>query len=342
MKEKVSHLVVTVNNYKIWFLILLFLNILYGLLVWLQNTETFWQLFPVMVIGTVGLYMIAVWVCYTKDMKRASCVTHILQNNEETVKIPDDDPVFSDEEKKMLDALRDVVQVKNDQLHQQMENMNAYHTFTEAWAHEIKTPLALMTLVLDNRKEEISEEVYRRLQYGCQKIQDDVEKMLYYGRLQSNCTDFLFEPINLKYICDSVMDEYSNLLSERKIHIENHVMPLQVFTDKRGLKFCLRQVITNAIQYMDDKKDKRICMYTVQDQAAGKIVLSVKDNGTGVNAYDRPFIFQKGFTGDKGSVNQTATGMGLYLTSEMARHLKIELEIPECQEGFEISFIFNL
>ena len=61
-----------------------------------------------------------------------------------------------------------------------------------------------------------------------------------------------------------------------------------------------------------------------------------------MKTYDKPFIFQKGFTGDKGAVNKAATGMGLYLTAEMAKHLKFEIAVPECEDGFEISFIFNL
>ena len=130
--------------------------------------------------------------------------------------------------------------------------------------------------------------------------------------------------------------------THRNICFVNDVVSTEVVTDARGLRFCLRQVVSNSIQYIADRGDGKVRFYTILDEDKGKVRLNIQDNGTGIKPYDKPFIFQKGFTGDKGAVNKTATGMGLYLTAEMAKRLKIEIAVPECEEGFEISFIFNL
>ena len=70
-------------------------------------------------------------------------------------------------------------------------------------------------------------------------------------------------------------------------------------------------------------------------------VLLVQDNGIGVRPGDLPYIFQKGFTGDSGGERKKATGMGLYLASELARDLNLTLEAEsEWGKGFEMRIRF--
>lgn len=330
-----------VMEYWGWFLLLLALNILYGILLWLQDTYTFWRLFPVMLIGSAGIYIAAVMVCLFRNNERMQKLQEGLQSeDEERICLAAEH--FQGKEQEIVCEAGRILSEKNHQIRCQETSIQEYQAYIEAWAHEVKTPLALMTFVMDNRQDEMSESVHSRLQYSCTKIQEDVEKMLYYGRLQSECTDYSFEKVHLREICAEVIEEYQKLADERKICLINEVTNVCVMTDTRGLSFCLKQVISNSIQYMESRENRWVRFYAIQDTEEGKVTLSVRDNGTGVKSYDRPFIFQKGFTGDKGAVNKTATGMGLYLTSEMAKRLKFEIEVPECEEGFEISFIFNL
>lgn len=341
MRKRIGYYIGAAMQYWGWFLLLFVLNILYGILLWLQDTHTFWRLFPVMVIGSAGIYITAAIVCLFRNNERIQKIQEGLQSeDEEKIRLAAD--LFHGQEREMFSEISRALGEKNHQICCQETSMHEYQAYIEAWAHEVKTPLALMTFVMDNRQDEMSESVYSRLQYSCTKIQEDIEKMLYYGRLQSECTDYLFEKVDLGRISGEVMEEYQKLAEDRRIHLINEVTDSCVVTDARGLRFCLRQVISNAIQYMEDRENRWVRFYVTQDKDAGKITLVVRDNGSGVRAYDRPFIFQKGFTGDKGAVNKTATGMGLYLVSEISKHLKIGIETPQCDEGFEICFIFNL
>ncbi|MBM6861895.1 sensor histidine kinase, partial [Clostridium saudiense] len=77
------------------------------------------------------------------------------------------------------------------------------------------------------------------------------------------------------------------------------------------------------------------------DENEKNISLIIRDNGIGVKSYDLPFIFEKGFTGEIGEQRKNSTGMGLYLAEQVAKSLKIKLEVSEkYTEGFEISLIF--
>ncbi|MDR0513998.1 MAG: hypothetical protein LBG81_02380 [Coriobacteriaceae bacterium] len=56
-----------------------------------------------------------------------------------------------------------------------------------------------------------------------------------------------------------------------------------------------------------------------------RVLLSIRDNGIGITAEDVARVFDKGFTGANGRINQRSTGMGLYLCQRLC--LKMGLAI---------------
>ena len=65
-----------------------------------------------------------------------------------------------------------------------------YENYIEKWAHEIKKPLSLMTLLLDNRKGEMSPLVHTRMLYVRDYARQSVEQILYFSRLGAVHKDF--------------------------------------------------------------------------------------------------------------------------------------------------------
>ncbi|MFR0797044.1 MAG: hypothetical protein ACLSHG_12865 [Oscillospiraceae bacterium] len=59
--------------------------------------------------------------------------------------------------------------------------MDDYENYVELWAHEVKTPLALLTLVLDNRRDTLPEAVGFKLDYVRNRMQAFIDQMLYYA-----------------------------------------------------------------------------------------------------------------------------------------------------------------
>lgn len=77
------------------------------------------------------------------------------------------------------------------------------------------------------------------------------EWMLYYARVKTAHTDYISTELSLKAICTDVLAEYRNTAEEQKINIMNEVKDIKVFTDKNGLLFILRQLLSNAVKYKD-------------------------------------------------------------------------------------------
>lgn len=199
-----------------------------------------------------------------------------------------------------------------------------YEEYVESWAHEAKTPLSLLTLLLENRCAECSQEVAARLGYIRNRLQESVGQMLFYARLKGARRDYLFEYVSLAECVEDVLDDYRPLLEEKQFQVSVDVPELYVCTDRRSLVFLLSQIVSNAAKYSASSGTPLLrirCSTTEQEQ-----ILYIRDNGPGVRESDLPYIFEKNFTGDTGTEHSHATGMGLYLAQGLAHELGITLE----------------
>lgn len=112
-----------------------------------------------------------------------------------------------------------------------------------------------------------------------------------------------------------------------------------VYTDKKWCGFVMRQLLTNAIKY--SPTDGKVSIH-IDFQDNKYVTVSVKDEGPGIQVHDLPRIFDKGFTGENGRVQHTATGMGLYLAREISKKLRIRLEVATTVgEGTSIGMVFS-
>lgn len=324
---------------RLWIIVILILNFIFGGLLWLSNDKAFRYIFPTMIIGSMILYCAIAFILYKNDLKREDAIYNYLNeptiNNENQII-----KLFNHEEANVIRKIGGILRENQSTINTYKQGIDEYEEYVEAWAHEIKTPLGLMTFVLDNRKDEISQVAYKRLQYVRTKMQEDIERMLYYARLKSTCKDYFLKELSLNDSCAEVIEEYKVILQEKGIDVSLDVGDCKVVSDKRGMQFIIRQIISNAIKYTDvEETEAKIVITSVENEKY--IKLNIRDNGIGVKPYDLPFIFEKGFTGMIGEQRKNSTGMGLYLAKQVSEGLKIKLELNEkYTEGFQIALIF--
>ncbi|MBS7007697.1 sensor histidine kinase [Anaerostipes sp.] len=328
-------------KYKEWFVFTLALDIMFCLFLWLSGAPGFFAVFPSVLLACLILYgFLGTWLD-KRDQKKQQAFLQFMEDpgafREKTAF-----PFMNAQEKEAMGLMGDLFEKMERRIREQETAIQEYEEYIELWAHEIKTPLALMTFVLDNRRDEMSSVVFERLEYARTDIEENIERMLYYARMRTGCTDYLFEELSLSQICRDVLDGYENLLREQKICIINEVEDLCVLSDRKGLSFLIRQAVSNAVKYAKQGAEPSfIRLYTKSHGESGDIILAVRDNGIGVKPYDLPFLFEKGFTGDTEEKRKNSTGMGLYLTKQTADSLAVRIEVPEQnEEGFEIMFRF--
>ena len=323
-------------RYLPWLLLLLGIDALAALFLWLANAEAFRVLLTVILFITVLLFAAVLIIMDHQDQKRAQAFQAFLNNpdachEEELLK------AVSASEADAVRLLGTVLQQKQLACSRAEADLADYEEYVEAWAHETKTPLSLLTLILDNRRDEMPGAVSFKLDFIRNRMQESINQMLYYARLKGTQKDYLFEYVNIRACIEEVLEDYRPLLEEKNFKINNQVQNVQVYTDRRGIQFLLGQVVSNAVKYSAEPPELTI----VLEQPVGTDVLRIRDNGIGVRSCDLPFIFAKGFTGDSVDNRKKATGMGLYLAKKMADNLNILLDVhSEWGKGFEMLISF--
>lgn len=237
-------------------------------------------------------------------------------------------------EKESLEEIANALYQKQAEIGKLNSLLADYEDYVEKWAHEIKLPLSLLSLLLDNQSDQLPEDTAFKLDYVKKQIQENVSQILFYYRVKSEKNDFLFEYLDLEECIQDLLENFDPLLKEKKFTIKVENIQGICYTDQRSFEFILSQILANSIKYSSDKPELNI--YISKDK--GRTSLIIRDNGCGVKACDFPHIFEKGFTGDSGETRKKSTGMGLYLVKQLADALKIEITVKsEWMQGFEIS-----
>lgn len=332
MKHNGSYL----RQYLPWLGLLLGVDALAALLLWLADAKAFAATAGVIVLATVFLFACVCAALCAQAKRREQAFTAFLATpdaaHEQALC-----RLLSPAESQSVHLLGETLRAQQQTIAQLQTQMDDYEDYVELWAHEVKTPLALLTLVLDNRRDTLPEAVGFKLDYARNRMQAFIDQMLYYARLRGARRDYRFERLTLRSCIDEVLDDYRPPLEEKHIRIERQLADETVFTDRRGLCFLLGQLVSNSVKYTSDAP---VLTFSLTCSTA-ETVLTVRDNGPGVRACDLPYVFEKGFTGDSGHEKSKATGMGLYLAREIAKELGLTLSAAsDWGTGFEIRVTF--
>lgn len=316
MKRNGSHL----RQHLPWLGLLLGVDALAALLLWLADARAFAAMTAVIVLATVFLFAGVCAVLCARSKRREQAFTAFLATpdaaHEQALC-----RLLSPAESRSTHLLGETLRAQQQTIAQLQAQMDDYENYVELWAHEVKTPLALLTLVLDNRRDTLPEAVGFKLDYVRNRMQAFIDQMLYYARLRGARRDYRFDRLALRSCIDEVLDDYRPLLEEKHFRVELRLADETVFSDRRGLCFLLGQVVSNSVKYA---LDAPVLTFSLENGGTAT-VLSIRDNGPGVRACDLPYVFEKGFTGDSGHEKNKATGMGLYLAREVAKDLGLTL-----------------
>ncbi len=187
---------------------------------------------------------------------------------------------------------------------QKAADLSDYYT---VWAHQIKTPIAAARLLLqggDYDNEEMAEQI--------QRIEEYTDMAMCYARLSSESTDFVIREYSADELVRKTIRKFSTQFIRKQLTLSVKPTGITVVSDEKWLGFVIGQVISNALKYTNSGG--------VEIYSEGK-TLCVKDTGIGISAEDLPRIFEKGYTGLNGRLDDRASGIGLYLCAKICREL---------------------
>ena len=309
-------------KFRLWQIVLFSgLILIFSEVVWLSGAGGVLAGYTALLSGVLALLLALL------DLRRFALRHRQLSDALKSIRVSDEqlpppENLIEEDYRQLIRALGEEKQRQASAMDLRMSDMQDYFTL---WAHQIKTPIAAMRLILQTKPEnsamEIEGELFRVEQY--------VEMVLNYLRLDSDSTDFVFKTCALDGIIRQCVRKYAKQFIRKKISLEYQGTALQVLTDEKWLCFVIEQILSNALKYT----------------AAGSIriftqgeTLVIADTGMGIAPEDLPRVFEKGYTGYNGRTDKKATGIGLYLCKKILQKLGHGISISsEVGKGTRVS-----
>jgi len=236
-----------------------------------------------------------------------------------------------------------------DQLAELERKREIQHHFTLQWVHQMKTPLSVLDMQLQQADEQLKrqevrslreqDELYQSMNEEVVKLNGGLELMLNSARLDKLELDLHIKPIALHSVIRDNINRYKKLLIQHSI-FPKLVGEAIVATDQKWFGFIVNQLITNAIKYSKLKQGRKELEIVIQQQGEHTLI-SVCDQGIGIAKSDLKRVFDPFFTGQNGRMTGESTGMGLYLAKEVCKRLGYTISVSSV-EGEGASFTISM
>ncbi len=263
------------------------------------------------VLYPVGLCAIlSILLCYTdykKAKKKHEKLLELQSLSAELIQdFPEAESIAEQDYQKLVQLLCEAQAVLVTKMNGSYTDMMEYYTI---WAHQIKTPIASMRLHLQNEDTDVS----RQLSEDLQRVEQYVEMVLAFLRLDSESTDYVIKEQNLDEIVRGAVKKFSTSFIRKKLRLIYEPLNTSVISDEKWLSFVVEQVLSNALKYT---KEGSITIYLETPKK-----LCIKDTGIGIAPEDIPRIFENGYTGYNGRSDKKASGIGMYLCKRICDKL---------------------
>ena len=220
--------------------------------------------------------------------------------------------------------------LKSEMLNQK-DDLNAYFLM---WLHQIKTPMTVSKLLLEKPDETTSTKLKMQLMY----IEQYINMAMNYLKMIDHSTDMDITEVNLDDIIKNLLKKYSLLFIHNHISLEYQSNLTYVISDSQWLTILIEQILSNALKYTENGK---IAIQYLEEKHA----LEIRDTGIGIRSEDIPKIFDRGYSGFNGRMNEKSSGLGLYLARKISERLNIQIEVEsKLSKGsiFRLVFPTNL
>lgn len=283
-------------------------------------------MYPALLCVLFGVIFIALDFVHIKRkhkmLSELSCMTSAMIDEMPSVKSIDDADY-----QMIIKSLQQEVAELETASNNRFNNMIDYYT---VWAHQIKTPIASMRLTLQNEDTPIA----RKLLSDLFRIEQYVEMIMAFLRLDSTTSDYVFKEHNIDTIIRQAVKKFAHEFIDRKIVLEYEPIEHTIVTDDKWLSFVIEQVLSNALKYT---RKGSIKIYMNKDEK-----LCIEDTGIGIAPEDLPRIFEKGYTGYNGRSDKKASGLGLYLCKRICKNLDTEITATSTlDKGTTVCIDFN-
>lgn len=235
---------------------------------------------------------------------RHLCLRSLLAAVPDERSLPESAGLIEGDYRELAEALYE----SNRRLREEQERRyDAFSSYFTVWAHQIKTPISALDLLFQ------SDQNSRFCREELKQIQRYVDMALCYLRLDSDTTDYVIRTYDVDAIVRKAVRSFASQFIRKKLRLEYTAVEIRAVTDEKALCFVVEQLLSNALKYTPAG--------SVFIEGVDHRFLRIRDTGIGIAAEDLPRIFERGFTGQNGRIDDHASGLGLYLCGRILKNL---------------------
>ena len=188
--------------------------------------------------------------------------------------------------------------------------------FISVAAHELRTPvqpnLGLSEILRSKAKDDDQRRLVDVISRNSKKLQRLSEDILDVTRIDGKTLKLTKEEFDLEKVISSTVSDYRSLIFDNKNYTPNIIYePKSIVAkaDRSRITQVVSNLLSNAIKFTTEEEGT---VHVTAEKKGSEIIVSVKDNGQGIDPKILPNLFTKFVTkSDKG------TGLGLYISKSI-------------------------
>jgi signal transduction histidine kinase len=221
---------------------------------------------------------------------------------------------------------------------------NIRRSFVANVTHELNTPLTSISGFIETLQEGAAEDPETRRKFldiiaiETARLQRLIEDLLVLSEIE-NKRESTLETINIKYSVDKTVDLVLPIAEKRGIAILVDIdKTLTIEGNEDRFIQMMMNLIENAIKYSNENGR----VWVDGHREAGHIVLSVKDEGIGIDRQHQERLFERFYRVDKSRSRKVGgTGLGLSIVKHIAALFDAELKLEsEPGKGSTFRLVF--
>lgn len=223
----------------------------------------------------------------------------------------------------------------------------AHIDFISTVSHELRTPLTSIrgfadTLLTsyDRLTPEQREKFLLIIKEQSNRLINLVENLLTVSKMQSDKELIIYKTVDIKPIVDSVIQIIKNQYKTHKYvcNYDTNLPKILIDTDK--LQQILLNITDNASKYSNE--GTTVTINLGQNYNDGTVIISIKDEGIGIDKENIDKIFNKFSRIDSPLTRKIqGNGLGLYITKTLIEKMNGKIEVQSSSKGSEFKIIFK-
>ena len=197
-------------------------------------------------------------------------------------------------------------------------------------SHEIKTPVAVIragseTLHSGNIKDrKVTSKFTKSILDNSERLSEMIEDLLELEKIEFGGLVIKKEKFIPHKEINKILGTIDALVVEKQLVVENNIPDdLKIKTDKESFRAIFSNLLDNAIKY-SPKESKIVFNAIVQKN---KIVISIKDEGYGIEKNSINRVFERFYRSSKARAHTKGTGLGLALVKQLSTRIGADVSV---------------